>query len=354
MGCPQASADSCGRNGRPFVIPVFIPHAGCPHQCVFCNQRSITGTKPELPSAEDLSGLIKTFLEYKKDNRTEVQVAFYGGNFLGLDAADIRRLLEQTRRFVEDGRVDSIRFSTRPDTIDRSRLDILRAFPVKTVELGIQSMDDRVLAAAGRGHTASDTCLAAALLQQYGYQLGAQMMVGLPGDTPLKAMATARRIARLSPAFVRIYPTVVLAGSGLARRYQNGAYQPLSLETCVSLVKDLFLVFQERGIPVIRMGLQASRELDDGAAVLAGPYHPAFGHLVLAALFLDRAAELIAEQGRDGGAVTLAVHPRNISRMRGLKNRNIEILKNRYRLAAIDVCPDLNLGPYEVALAATA
>ena len=337
----QSTPVSAGIQNRPLVIPVFIPHAGCPHQCAFCNQMSITGEKPRLPSAGELEKQIETFLGYRKDHRTGVQVAFYGGNFLGLKYESILRLLAETTRFVKDGRVDSIRFSTRPDTVDTARLDIISDFPVKTIELGIQSMDDRVLALAERGHTAQDTCDAFALLHERNYETGAQMMVGLPGDTHCRALDTGRRIAALKPAFVRIYPTVVLAGSRLARWYETGEYKPLALDDCVTLVKELYLAFSRQNIPVVRMGLQTSEELDRDATVLAGPYHPAFGHLVYSEIFLDRASALLEKSPPGcGSTVTMAVHPRSISRMRGLKNRNIGILKKKFAIAGIEILPD--------------
>jgi len=327
---------------RPMVIPVFIPHAGCPHQCAFCNQMSITGEKkPCLPSAVELKKQIETFLSYKKNNRTKVQVAFYGGNFLGLKYDVIQRLLAEATRFVIDGRIDSIRFSTRPDTIDIARLDLINDFPVETIELGVQSMDDRVLALADRGHTAKDTCDAFTLLHERNYEIGAQMMVGLPGDTHCRAIDTGRLIAALKPAFARIYPTVVLAGSRLALWYKTGKYDRLLLDDCVTLVKELYLVFRRKNIPVIRMGLQASEDLDKKAIVLAGPYHPAFGHLVYSEIFLDRAVALLEKHPfGDSSAVTLAVHPHSISRMRGLKNKNLAILKKKYNIAEINVLPD--------------
>jgi histone acetyltransferase (RNA polymerase elongator complex component) len=351
MVCPQAVPVFPQTQNRPLIIPIFIPHAGCPHQCAFCNQMSITGQKPRLPSARDLERQIQTFLSYKRDHRTRVQVAFYGGNFLGLKYEAISRLLTETTRFVRDGQVDSIRFSTRPDTIDKARLDIIREFPVKTVELGIQSMDDIVLARAERGHTVKDTCDAVALLHERNYEIGAQMMVGLPGDTHGCAMDTGCRIAALKPAFVRIYPTVVLSGSHLARWYEAGRYAPLSLDACVTLVKELYLMFCRHNIPVIRMGLQASEDLDNAATVLAGPYHPAFGHLVYSDIFLDKAIVLLENcPPNNSVAVTLTVHPHSISRMRGLKNKNLDVLKKQYSIDRITVLPDPSLGNDQVTL----
>ena len=265
---------------HPFIIPIFLPHAGCLHQCVFCNQTCITGASRDALSMENVELKICDFLTYKKGDRRPVQVAFYGGNFLGLDKEYIKRLLNLSIKFVKNKDIDTIRFSTRPDTIDPDRLDIIKNYPVSTIEIGAQSMDDRVLTAAKRGHFASDTQKAAALLKQRHYETGIQMMVGLPGEDEDSSLSTGHRIAELAPDFVRIYPTVVLKNSLLAKWYQNGKYLPWSLERSVAQVKRLYLLFKKKGIRVIRMGLQAVKDLDSGTAILAGPYHPAFGHMV--------------------------------------------------------------------------
>ena len=325
---------------RPFIIPIFLPHHGCPHRCIFCNQTAITGMQDHLPSPAKLKLCIDEFLEFKTKSRHPVQIAFYGGNFLGLESDYIKSVLAAATRFVVAGKVDSIRFSTRPDTIDPQRLDILKPFPVATIEIGAQSMDDQVLSAANRGHTAADTEKAADLLKARNYDVGIQMMVGLPGDDETKSLATGRCIATLGPDFVRIYPTVVLTGSPLAELYQKGDYTPWPLERCVALVKKLCLWFQDNNIAVIRMGLQPSEDLDKNAAVLAGPYHPAFGHLVHSAIFLDKAAAALASEKDNYDTVTLKVHPRSVSKMRGLNNNNVEILKQTFQIQSLHIIPD--------------
>jgi len=241
---------------KPFIIPVFLPHAGCPHRCVFCDQASITGKNQSLPSVESLREQVNAFIAFKSKQRKEVQIAFYGGNFLGLAEKTVKTLLKEAAAFVQAGKVDSIRFSTRPDTIDAVRLSRLKTFPVAAVELGVQSMDDGVLAHSNRGHTARDTEKAVGLLRENSYQIGLQLMLGLPGDDEARAIKSAEKAAALSPDFVRIYPTVVLKNSPLARLFQEGQYVPLSLEEAVSITKKMFIVFESHGITVIRMGLQ--------------------------------------------------------------------------------------------------
>lgn len=328
---------------RPFVIPVFLPNIGCPHTCTFCNQVEISGVKSHIPSGENLGQIIKTFLGYKK-NRHPVQISFYGGNFLGLPKKNITALLEKASRFVEQRLVDTIRFSTRPDTINKENLDLIKDFPVSTVEIGAQSMDDHVLALAHRGHTSLDTEKSAVLLKQGRYEVGIQMMIGLPGDTDNRALATAEKLAVLYPDFVRIYPTLVLKNSNLENQYRESKYQPLNLEHAVSLTKKLYLFFQNRNIRVIRMGLQANTHLSKENTVLAGPYHPAFGHLVYSAIFLDLArSALESKKSFSNDSIVIKVHPHYISALRGLNNRNIIELKNRFQVQTIHVLPDPTL-----------
>jgi histone acetyltransferase (RNA polymerase elongator complex component) len=327
----------------PFVIPIFLPHVGCPHQCAFCNQTSITGVTPDTISPKRLCLLINEFLQYKKKDRGHVQVAFYGGNFLGLKKDYIRVLLDETTEFVKDKKVDSIRFSTRPDTIDIEQLEIIKDYPVSTIEIGVQSMDNQVLAMAKRGHTALDTEKAAALLKEQNYEVGMQMMVALPGDDEIKALITAQKIVSLSPDFVRIYPTVVLAGSRLAVWYKKGEYTPWSLSRCVPLVKKLYIFFKSKNIPVIRMGLQASEDLSKETTILAGPYHPAFGHMVHSKIFFDMAASLMKAERGSCDKITIKVHPRSISKMRGLKNKNVENLKKKFQIKSLEIIPDLSI-----------
>ncbi|MFZ0244013.1 MAG: radical SAM protein [Desulfobacterales bacterium] len=323
------------------IVPVFLPHAGCPHRCVFCNQAAITRAPSDRPPESELENAIVRFLGYSPQRHSTVQIAFFGGNFLGQDTAAIHACLTLAQRFVEDDRVESIRFSTRPDTIDRQRLHMLAGYRVRTIELGAQSMVDEVLDRSQRGHTAAHTTAAVKRLKAEGYAVGLQMMVGLPGDTAGRAVETAQRLVDLQPDFIRIYPTIVLKGSLLAAWYHAGRYTPLSLENAIDQVKELYLIFYRAGIPVIRMGLQTAGELITDDKVVAGPCHPAFGHLVHAALFLEMADRLLAHRPRDcGAALVLQSHPRSISKLNGLKRGNIEALRRRYRLPHLAVEQD--------------
>jgi histone acetyltransferase (RNA polymerase elongator complex component) len=327
---------------KPFIIPIFLPHAGCPHQCVFCNQSSITGVDSKRFRI-NIFNQVERFLKYKGERRNFVQIAFFGGNFLGIKMDEMKRLLAEAAEFVQAGRANSIRFSTRPDTIDDRRLNMIKEYPVATIELGVQSMDEGVLSATKRGHTASDTEKAIQRLKELNYEVGLQLMVGLPGDSPTRLRASARQVARLKPDFIRIYPTVVLADSPLAKWYKNGRYAPLSLEEAVAEVKDIYRIFKNENIRVIRMGLQATEDLEKDSTILAGPYHPAFGHLVYSQIFLDKAISAINSLNPKDDSVVLHVHPHSVSKMRGLKNGNIKKLHEKFHLQSIEIVPDNSL-----------
>lgn len=335
---------------HPFIVPVFLPHAGCPHQCAFCNQTSITGVGRDTIFSEEVEGRIREFLKYKGNDDRPAQVAFYGGNFLGLEKEYIKELLNISSKFVKNKDIDAIRFSTRPDTIDKETIEIIKNYPIETIEIGVQSMDDRVLAIAKRGHSVSDTQKAVALLKKLDYDIGLQMMVGLPEEDEASSLSTAHQISELEPDFVRIYPTIVLNNSLLAKWYKNGTYRPWSLERSIDHVKKLYLFFKKKNIPVIRMGLQATKDLDSRAAVLAGPYHPAFGHMVLSKIFLDMAAEILSTNKGCQKAVSIKVHPKSMSQMRGLRNQNVKFLKKRFHIKTLEIIPDSSIALDRLAL----
>lgn len=345
---PASSIEYPASTSRPFIIPIFLPHAGCQHQCIFCNQVSITGSKQKTINADQIRSQILQFLEFKNNRRKPVQISFYGGNFLGLKSDEIIDLLDLAVGFIRPGQVDSIRFSTRPDTITPDHLNIISEYPVETVELGVQSMDDHVLALAERGHSAADTVHAVEKLKEHRLIIGLQMMVGLLGDNEVRSLRTAEKIAALQPDFVRIYPTVVVNKSKLAGWYQNGTYAPLSLTEAVIRVKKLYLLFKKYNIRVIRMGLQASEDLANGSTVLAGPYHPAFGHMVYSEIFFYAAREVLDSMKTLSDTIAISVNPRSISKMRGLNNLNIKKLRENYHLKTIEVVPDSSLATDEL------
>jgi histone acetyltransferase (RNA polymerase elongator complex component) len=301
---------------KNLIIPVFIPHAGCPHVCVFCNQNRISGSL-NAPSSTEVRQYLAGHLSF---DTSRVTIAFYGGSFTGLPAADQAGYLDTASEFIKKGLADGIRLSTRPDMLDPDKVGYLKDRGVRTVELGVQSMDDAVLALSGRGHTASDSERAAGLVKSSGIELGIQLMAGLPGDTAGKFIETVRRVVGLKPSFVRIYPALVVEGSPLAALWRRGEYAPLSLDEAVSLSMRGVKKFREAGIKVIRLGLQPGRELED--SLLAGPYHPAFGHLVESALALER-MELAIEGASRMENVEFLVNPAELSVYKGNKSENV-------------------------------
>lgn len=335
-------------SNRPFVIPVFLSHMGCPHRCVFCNQHAITGRVGERIVPTWVADRIERFLAFKTAARTCAEVAFYGGNFLGLAADHRESLLAVAQSFIDAHRVDGIRFSTRPDTITPCTLQQLAPYRVTTIEMGVQSLDDGVLAASRRGHTAEDVRRAAEMLQGWGGRIGVQLMPGLPGDTLSSILETAKGVAALGPDFVRIYPTVVIRGTVLEAWYRSGRFQPLSLKAAVDVAKQLYIYFQSRGISVVRMGLHPDEALLEGGNVVAGPFHPAFGHLVHAAVFLDRIVEHVETVDGVSKRISLQVHPSDLSRAVGDRRNNIQQVKARFDLEGLTVTTDSALPPGQI------
>jgi histone acetyltransferase (RNA polymerase elongator complex component) len=334
------------------IIPFFIPHAGCPHQCVFCNQKNITGRGRPLPAA-DVAATIDRCLARRNFTSIDlsVQVAFYGGSFTGLPPDTQEEYLKAVRPFIESGRISNIRLSTRPDCINGKGLDLLRRYHVKTVELGVQSMDDRVLALAGRGHTAAATENAVALLREHRFDVGVQLMPGLPGDSADLFRATVLRIIALKPDFVRLYPALVIKGTPLEQLYRTGAYDPLSLDAAVSICRAAQVSFSRADIPVIRMGLQPTEELERPGTILAGPYHPAFRQLVESSIFLDKMRVLLREGRAANSAPVFCVNRRDVSAAVGQRRENIVRLKKEFGLAEVRIVEGkLNAGKGEVIL----
>lgn len=261
---------------KRLIIPIFIPFGGCPNQCVFCDQEGITGNDA-MPSLEEVRTTIESYLATWK-GKGEKEAAFYGGSFTGLPKDVQIRYLKEAYGFVAASRIDSIRLSTRPDYINPDIAAYLKEYGVKTVELGVQSMSDEVLRKSGRGHSREDTMKAVKTLKEHGFTIGLQFMPGLPGDDEAAIIDTADEIIALAPDFVRIYPTLILKGTPLHKMYQRGEYAPWPLEKMAAVCGKLSALFSGASIPIIRMGLQPTAELEK--SLIAGPYHPSFRQLV--------------------------------------------------------------------------
>ncbi|TFH43761.1 MAG: radical SAM protein [Chrysiogenales bacterium] len=320
---------------RPLIIPIFVLHKGCPNRCVFCNERIAAGDYSDRITGDTVQAVCDRHLP--EGGRKFDQIAFYGGNFTGMDRDYQVELLDAAQSYIDAGMVDSIRISTRPDYIDNEAIGLITRYRVSTVEIGAQSMIDEVLSASGRGHSSEDIRNALKLLKHAGMKTGVRLMAGLPGDTREGFEYTVEEIIGQRPDTVRIHPTIVFRDTPLAEAYQNGTYLPLTLDDAVDLCKHALLRFQKAGIPVIRLGLHTTKEMETDHNIIAGPFHPAFRSLVEGALFLDMARKLLGSTDRRGRKVVFSVAPQDMSNLRGMKNRNVRMLKESFGLTEIQV-----------------
>jgi len=306
------------------IIPYFIEHRGCPHRCLFCNQTTIAGDQsPGADAPQDLHATISLWLERQKYSKNK-ELAFYGGSFTCLPEAAQYELLEAARPYLEKGVIHSIRLSTRPDCLSDDACQFLKECGVRTIELGVQSMDDDVLEKAERGHTVDDVKSASRLLQKYGFIRGIQLMPGLPGETTGTFLRGVRKIVLLNPHFVRIYPALVISNTGLAALYLGSVWRPLSLNRAITLTRLARDRFMTSGINVIRMGLQPSEKLEK--SVLAGPYHPAFGELVISRTWYLQARKILKSTD-PGKLVKITISDRDYSAFVGPGKQNIRRLE---------------------------
>lgn len=324
---------------RPVTVPFFISHQGCPHTCIFCDQRAISGASGVLPTAGEIRARVDLWRSTSREQPLEV--AFFGGTFTALPEETQSKLLAPLQPLLESGTLASVRISTRPDYIDSGRVAWLSERGVGTIELGVQSTDDAILAASGRGHTAADSLAAISCIKNSGLQAGAQLMPGLPGDIPASSLSSLEQVISAGADFLRIYPAVVLQGTELARRYATGDFIPLPLDRGVSLCKLLLQRAMRAGIPVIRIGLQADQGLDT-ESVLAGCRHPSLGQLVRSQLYADLVCRFVPP----GQRVTVYCHPARLSDVVGMKRSNLQ--RQAERGVQMRVVPDVALKKEEL------
>lgn len=303
-------------------ISIFVPHAGCPHRCSFCDQRTISGSV-KTPVSGDVARLLDEQASHLLECGITAEIAFFGGSFTAIERGYMESLLTVAARAVKKYPVyTGIRCSTRPDRIDEKIIEILKKYSVTAVELGAQSMSDEVLSANERGHTAEDVRRAARMIAESGMELGLQMMTGLYQDTPENCLYTAEEFIKLRPKTVRIYPTVILGNTKLGELFERGEYKSFSFEETVELCAALLRKFTEKGVKVIRMGLHASPDVERD--MLGGVYHPALREIVESRIFLeDMKGQLL---NCKKGAYTVYTDAKNISKAAGQKKCNIDAL----------------------------
>ena len=304
-------------------ISVFVPHIGCPNQCSFCNQNTITGEKIS-PTKQDVIKAVETAAAHPSYNPKNIELAFFGGSFTAIEKDYMCELLDVGYGYVKSGIVSGIRISTRPDAISPVILELLKQKCVTAIELGCQSLDNEVLRLNHRGHTAEDVEKACGLIKRYGFSLGLQMMTGLYGDTDEKALLTAKKIIEFGADTVRIYPTLLLKHTHLYSLYQKGEYAPQSLEQAVELVSELLILFENANVNVIRVGLHTV-EVD---GFVAGPWHPAFGELCKSRVLLKKVLKIIDDKNIPKGNIEIRLPKSLISAMIGQKRGNVITLQN--------------------------
>lgn len=324
------------------IIPIFIPHKGCPFDCIYCNQKSISGQVEEM-TEDKMRLIIEDHLKFL-DDETYVELGFYGGSFTGIEKEQQEHFLKIANEYIINNKIKEIRLSTRPDYINEDIISMLKYYNVKTIELGVQSLDDSVLEHSHRGHNAETVFNSSNLIKEWGFNLGIQTMVGLPGDSFEKDLYTARQVIGLKPKVVRIYPTLVIKGTYLEEMFYKSEFKPLELSEAVEICAQLLKLYEENNINVIRLGLQPSDTINTGMDVVAGPFHPAFRQLVESKLALKKIESIIMEKKLEGfNEIYIHTGSRNISNAVGQKRENIEFLKGKYGFRRIFVVEDKEL-----------
>lgn len=311
---------------KHFNIPVFIPELACPFQCIFCDQSKIAGIE-KLPNDMEILEKIETYLQTMPGD-SEVQLAYFGGNFTGIPTDRQEHFLKLVSPFIEQGRISGIRLSTRPDYINDEVLSILKKNHVTSIELGAQSFDEDVLRKSRRGHTAVITETASKMILEHGFSLGLQMMVGLPGDSPESSMYTARKIVQLGAADTRIYPTLVIKGTRMERMYREKKYRPLDLSEAVERCADLIPVFEDAGVNILKVGLHPSDGLLSGEELVAGPFHQSFRELVETHIWKKRLEHLTLQPGE---GIEIKVGPGQINHAIGHRSANRKMLEKVFK-----------------------
>ncbi len=319
-----------------YNIPIFIPHEGCPHDCVFCNQRKITGLQTSV-KPEAVEAFLKEYLAYLQKEERRIEVAFFGGSFTGLPLAMQEQFYRAAAKFSKD--ISGIRLSTRPDYINQEVLELAKAWGVTMIELGAQSSSDAVLWENHRGHQFVQTKDAVKMIREYGIGVGLQMMTGMAGSNREIDLQTAQDLAALYPDCVRIYPTLVLKDTLLEKRYMAGAYLPQTMEEAIETAKEILLLFRKKEIPVIRLGLHAGEELQETGNVVAGPFHPAFGELVESRIWRDCLEQELLQKKTISNPWVVSVPAREVSKAVGHKRCNSLYFKERYGIT-LCVVPD--------------
>lgn len=335
-------------NKKHYIIPIFVSHRGCPHDCIFCNQKKITGQGGDVNS-QDVKNKIEEYLTTIPCENSIIEVAFYGGSFTAIPFGQQQELLEAVQPYILNKIIRNIRISTRPDCIDNQIIELLKTYHVNIVELGVQSMDADVLRISNRGHSAKDVLDAVALLKQHGFTVGVQVMVGLPGDTEQKCINTVKQLIELKPDIARIYPALVITNTYMEQLYYRDEYTPLSLEAAINICKKLLVLFEKNNIEVIRIGLQPTENIVEGKEVVAGPFHPSMRQLVISSIYRDM-MEYMLKNSMNIKKMEIFVHPKEISDILGQKRSNLDYIKEKYKIENIAIIQNDEIDRYYITM----
>lgn len=332
-----------------YIIPIFVPMEGCPHQCVFCNQDKITNSDEEKVDGQFVRDTIDEYISTIQNKDATIEVSFFGGTFTGIPIEKQNELLAVAKEYKDKCIIDKIHMSTRPDYIDVNILDNLKRFDVDVIELGVQSLDEEVLRESGRGHSVEDVTRASKLINDYGITLGHQIMLGLPSDTEEKDIYSVKESIKMNPKIARIYPSLVITDTPMAKMFKRGTYEPYSLEKAVDVSKILYKMYKEAGVNVIRIGLQPTENISEGGDVIAGPFHSAFRELVDSSIISD---EIIKCANENDGDINIYVNNNTISKIYADKKRYFlktkESLKDRNIKVSIDNTLEKNVIKVEI------
>lgn len=317
-----------------YIIPIFVPHEGCPHECVFCNQNSITGTSSKV-NAKFVEDTIEEYLQTIKNKDATIEVSFYGGTFTAIDINKQKELLAVAKRYKDKGLIDYIHLSTRPDYINDEILTNLKKYSADIIELGVQSLDNEVLIKSGRGHTIEDVVKASKLIQEYGFKLGHQIMIGLPGDNFEKDIKTAREVIKLKPSIARIYPALVIKDTPMEKMYKSNIYKPYDLEEAIEISKIIYSMFIANDINVIRIGLQPTKEINYGGDLIAGPFHPSFRELVEGSIYNDIIFNEIKKY--DNKEIIIHINNKDISKLYAYKKKFFNAMKSQIKTNKLQI-----------------
>ena len=336
-------------NNKIKIIPIFVPHVGCKNDCVFCNQKKITGKGSVHVDSRYAIDTVEEFIKTIDDN-TETELAFFRGSFTAIDIKLQSELLQVGKFYKDKGTVQKIRISTRPDAIDNDILKLQKKYGVDIIELGIQSLDDNVLKKSNRGHTKMDCFNAGKLIKEYGFRLGHQIMPGLPGSLPETDIKTAIDSIEMKPDMVRIYPTLIIKDTELFNMYESGLYVPLSLDAAIELTAQIYSLYMTNNINVIRIGLQNTETINEDNDVVGGPFHPAFRQLVEERIYLSSLESQLISKDLGNGSIRINADYKIISNITGQNKSNIIKLKNKFNIKKISFSNSENKNLIEIYL----